>query len=132
MPSPLTAAEYRASLRRGSDSARRRWSNAIRTACGCGRTHPSKLQARVCARLRLECKATGARLYHDVRLPLLSIAPKRSGSPETICVDFVVVDPDGIWHLIDAKAPGRVSRDWRLRTAAVWTTFGREVKEVDR
>ena len=132
---PITANEYRAILARGSRSARgrqRRWSNATPTTCGAGHRHGSKMEARVCARLSIECAATGARLLQQVRFPLLSIAPKKSGKPETVCVDFVLVASNGTWRAIDAKAAGRVSRDWRLRTAAFATSFGRDVEETDK
>lgn len=89
------------------------------------------MEARVCARLTLEAAAAGARILQQVRFPLLSIGGKATGKPETICVDFVVVE-GSTWRAIDAKAPGRISRDWRLRTAAFEATFGRKVEEVER
>lgn len=110
---------------------RRKWSNAVRTPCPCGRTHASKMEARVCARLRAEL-APGARLYQQVRFPLLSIDRKADGSPETICIDFVLVSADGSWKGIDAKSPGRVSRDWRLRAAAFTAFYRVALVETDR
>lgn len=108
-----------------------RWSSATPTTCAEGHRHASKMEARVCARLSLECRATGARILQQVRFPLLAIGSKATGKPETICVDFVVVE-GATWRAIDAKSPGRVSRDWRLRTAAFEATFGRKVEEVER
>lgn len=112
------------------------FSNAKRTACGCGRTHPSKMQARVCARLREEIEFVGAAngrkwtLYHEVVMPLFRLAPRSNGKPFTICVDFVVVSPTGEEKYIDAKAPGRVSRDWPARAAAFAAQYGKAIEEV--
>lgn len=115
--------------------AARPWSNAKPTDCGCGRRHPSKMQARVCQRLRLELVDTDkARLFHDVRFPLLAIAPKDTGAAHTITVDFILVDARGApcWRAIDAKDPKRVSRDWKLRKAAFRASYGIEIEEVTR
>ena len=130
MPRHMTAAEFQRSTRSGF-RGRRRWSAATPTTCSEGHRHASKMEARVCARLSLECRATGARILQQVRFPLLAIGSKATGKPETICVDFVVVE-GATWRAIDAKSPGRVSRDWRLRTAAFEATFGRKVEEVER
>lgn len=109
----------------------RRWSSATPTTCPSGHRHASKMEARVCARLTAECAASGARLLQQVRFPLLAIGGKTTGKPETISVDFVIVS-GGTWRAIDAKSPGRISRDWRLRTAAFEATYGRRVEETDR
>ena len=131
----ISAEEYRrlsqAAPRGRRPGGRRAWSSATPTTCGAGHRHASKMEARVCARLTLECRAAGARLIQQVRFPLLSIGAKATGKPETICVDFVVVPASGPWRAIDAKAPGRISRDWRLRTAAFETTYGRTVEECE-
>lgn len=116
---------------KGIPFGRRRWSQATPTTCPAGHRHASKMEARVCARLTLECRATGARLLQQVRFPLLAIGGKATGKPETISVDFVIVS-GAEWRAIDAKSPGRVSRDWRLRTAAFEGTFGRRVEETDK
>lgn len=102
------------------------------TDCDCGRRHPSKVQARVCSRLRREMTSE-ARLYHDVRFPLLSIAPTDRGLSNTINVDFVIVDARGpsCMRVVDAKSGKRRSRDWPLRAAAFGTTYGTRIEEVD-
>lgn len=130
----ITAEEYR--RRVGAAPVQPRgatFSNAKRTKCRAWHMHPSKMEATVCDRLMLETIAKGGRVYRNVRFPLFSIAAKDSGLPETLTVDFVVVAADGTWRAIDAKNPTRISRDWRLRTAAFATSFpGHEVQEVDR
>lgn len=109
--------------------------NAKRTKCGCGRTHPSKLQARVCARLRSEIEGgqwpAPPTLYHEVVMPLFRLAPKPSGKAFTICVDFVLVGQPGWVRYIDAKSPGFVSRDWPARAAAFAAQYGQAIEEVD-
>lgn len=112
--------------------SRQAWCAAKRTHCQGGHLHASGMEANVCNRLALECAASHSRLYQQVRFPLLHIGGKERGRVHTLTVDFVVVEPCGLWHAIDAKAKGRISRDWRLRTAAFVMTYGREVKEVDR
>lgn len=89
------------------------------------------MEARVCDRLMIECVAQGHALCQQVRFPLLSICPKMSGRPHTICVDFVVVDGRGTWRAVDAKSK-RVSRDWPLRAAAFEATYGRPIAEVEK
>lgn len=131
MSRAISSADFQR-MTRPAPGGRRRWSAATPTTCGSGHRHASKMEARVCGRLTLECRATGARLSQQVRFPLLSIAPKPTGKAETINVDFVVVPAAGPWRAIDAKAAGRISRDWRLRTAAFEATYGRGVEEVDR
>lgn len=127
----LSREDYRKLAKGRGVPGRRRWSSATPTTCPAGHRHASKMEARVCARLTLECRARGERLLQQVRFPLLSIGSKATGKPETICVDFVVVG-GGTWRAIDAKCQGRVSRDWRLRAAAFEASFGRTVEEVDR
>ncbi len=119
-------------LQRIIRSGRRRWSRATPTTCPAGHRHASKMEARVCVRLTLEARVTGARLLQQVRFPLLSIAGKPTGRAETINVDFVLIAPNAPWRAIDAKCASRVSRDWRLRTAAFEATYGRAVEETDR
>lgn len=89
------------------------------------------MQARVCARVRAELPE-GARLYQEVRFPLLSIAGRENGKPETISIDFLIVRADGTWCAIDAKNPTRVSRDWRLRAAAFRAFYRAELLEVSK
>ena len=75
MPRHMTAAEFQRSTRSGF-RGRRRWSAATPTTCSEGHRHASKMEARVCVRLTLECRASGARLLQQVRFPLLSIGSK--------------------------------------------------------
>lgn len=119
----------------GSTSPRpkkKRWSNAKPTDCTCGRKHASKMEARVCARLRSELRH-GQRLYHQVRLPLFVLPPTESGVPHYLTVDFLITRSDGsMWVAVDAKSKGRVSRDWRRGAAAFEATYGIKIEETDR
>jgi hypothetical protein len=93
------------------------------------------MESRVCVAVRAELRP-GDRLYHQVRLPLWALPPQNDGRPHTLCVDFVVVRPlDGgafSIRLIEAKAPTRVSRDWRSRAAACEATYGVRLEERSR
>jgi len=114
---------------------KRSWSNATPTACDCGRKHASKMEARVCARLRREIDANildALTLYQQVRFPLFSLAPNEKGAPHTITVDFVVCSGSHLFRAIDAKAKGRVSRDWRRGAAAFEATYGIRIEECDK
>ena len=112
--------------------AGRRWSAATPTECGCGRKHPSKMEARVCARLRAEL-GRGQRLYHNARMPLFVLPPSETGTPHYLTVDFLITRSDGsVWRAIDAKAKGRVSRDWRRGAAAFQSTYGIKIEECDK
>ena len=95
-------------------------------------TLPSKTEARVARRLLEEVAAApGTRIYRQVRVPLLTIAPGRRGVPLYLTVDFVVVEPDGTEHWIDAKTKRR-SREWVRGRAAAEAWLGERVAEVDR
>jgi hypothetical protein len=85
------------------------------------------MEARVCSRLTRECAETGDVLLQQVRFPLTSLAPKESGRAHTICVDFLIVPK--AFRVVDAKSPTRISRDWRLRTAAFESAYGKSVEE---
>ncbi len=73
----------------------------------------------------------GARLYRQVRVPLLSIAAGRRGMPLYLTVDFVVVRGDGSEEWIHAKTRRR-SREWIRGRAAAEAWLGAPVAEVDR
>lgn len=91
------------------------------------------MEAAVCNRLTLECRARGATLLQQVRFPLIGLPPKPGGRPHTVTVDFVVVDSRGptCARAIDAKGR-RVSRDWPLRAAAFLASYGHAIQETDR
>lgn len=118
---------------------RKKWSNAVRTACDCGRVHASKGEQRVCAALLARVGSAG--LLQQVRFPLLWLGPQPDGTPHTICVDFVTIErPPTVvgeepaappkWEAWDAKCRGRVSRDWPARAAAFRLGYGRPIREV--
>ena len=65
----------------------------------------------VAERLLEECRASGARLYRQVRIPLLSGAPGEKGVPLYLTVDFAVVYLDGSVRYVDAKTK-RKGREW--------------------
>jgi len=140
-PEIVTPAQLAAMMPSGGRG--RRWSAAMPTArtatlrpdklLDCERTgahaHGSRLEARVCAALTLEARATGLRLFQQIRLPLLTSAPARNhnglctGRALYITIDFALVNAAGqIVRLIDAK--GRVSREWTRGAAAVEATYG--------
>lgn len=110
---------------------KKQWSNAKKTACTCGRTHPSKMEAMVCARLRIECVASGLTLYQQPRFALWSLAPDETGKPAYISVDFALVDRGQIVRVIDAKSPTRVSREWRRGALAFESAYGLKIECVD-
>ena len=134
-----TAAEYRAFIEGGTVTTRlhqqigpaKPWSAATATTCVDGHRHPSKMEARVCGRLGSECRRDGTVLYRQVRLPLLSIAPKENGVPMSACIDFAIVRGGKLLRLIDAKG-SRVSREWKRGAAAVQAAWGVKIEEVDR
>ena len=121
----ITPAQLRALAAKKSG---RRWSSAKKKACAQGHAHPSKTEAAVCDRLHLEARVTEARVYTQVRLPLLALAPDANGRPLYLTIDFLVVRGFSKRY-IDAKA-GRVSRDWRRGKAAFEVTYG-PIEEVD-
>lgn len=120
-PERMTAAEYLAR----TDKHRRMWSNAKPSACACGRTHPSKLERAVCARLTTEAQATGYQLRQQIRFPLLALPGRLA-----ITVDFVLWRGPTDWRAVDAKPRRRVSRDWRRGAAAFAASYGLAIEEV--
>ncbi len=102
--------------------------NATNTTCLLGHAHPSKVEARVCARVHAETTAP-RRVYRNVRLPLFALPPTDAGIPYYINVDLVVVEGTKIVRLVDAKT-GRVSRDWRRGAAACEASYGLRIEEV--
>lgn len=108
---------------------RRSWSAAIRTTCTGGHKHPSKMEARVCERLTMECAATGDTLLQQVRLPLVSSAPNDKGRPGYLSIDFGIVTGGRLARLIDAKSK-RVSRDWARGARACESSWGIKIEEV--
>ena len=115
---------------------KRPWSNAVPTTVPDGVRYASKMEARVAVTLRAECAATGSTLYRQVRLPLLSIAPKRGspkidGKPHVFTCDFYVGYVCGGGRYVEAKGTRR-SRDYELRKAAAERAFGIVITEVDR
>lgn len=115
--------------------APRAWSAAVPTSCGCGRRHPSKVQARVCLTLRAEVESSGGWVLHEVPLVLPNLAPRLAGgsrkrprppgAPFVLRVDFLAAWPDGRWKAVEAKTR-RVSRDWPARAAAARAWYGRD------
>jgi len=94
---------------------------------------PSKTEACVARRLLEEVSRTpGARLYRQVRIPLLSGAPDERGRPLPITVDFAVVH-EGRVRLIDAKTKKR-NREWRRGRSLAGAIPGWvvEIEEVER
>lgn len=104
----------------------RTWSQATPTVED-GIRFPSKLEARVYKLLRAGLKP-GERLYRQVRLPLLAVAPTDSGLPLYMTVDFAIVSASG-WRLVDAKSR-RKSRDWERGKRALEATYGLRVEEL--
>lgn len=102
--------------------------NARRTTCLAGHSHPSKVEARVCADVHLIAKWDHARVFRNVRLPLLALPPTDAGLPHYCNVDFALVKDGKIIRLIDAKS-GRSSRDWERGRAAVEASYGIRVEE---
>ena len=114
---------------------KRPWSNAVPSHCLSDHNHPSKMEARVCDRLTAEVAGNWREkevLFRQVRLPLLSIAPESDDKPMYFSVDFAIVRGGKLHRLIDAKAKGRVSRDWRRGKAACEACYGITVEEVDK
>lgn len=109
----------------------RSWSQAKATDCLAGHNHPSKMEARVCNRLSSECAEAGSTLFRNVRMPLLSIASRDTGTPLYLTVDFGIVVGGRLSRLVDAKAKGRVSRDWKRGARACESAWGIKVEEVE-
>lgn len=109
------------------------WSNAkptqVRWPDGKLVTLPSKTEARVAERLIAETQARGERLYRQVRLPLLSIAPREGGTPFYVTVDFAIVGSGGTRY-IDAKT-ARKSPEWARGKAAA-AASGYQIEECER
>lgn len=123
-----SVAEYR----RLKAGGKRPWSNAKKTTCAALHSHPSKVEARVCDRLRDDVlrEEGGAKLVRNVRLPL--IASTLFGCvPLSMTVDFAVYSPSGkLLRLIDAKSGRRRSRDWARGKAVLEASFGVTVEEM--
>lgn len=103
---------------------------AIRTRCGAGHSHASALEARVCDRLTAEVAATpGARLYQQVGIALVNVAPVGTGRPLRFTVDFVFAGPGVPTRYIEAKGRWR-SRDYVVRRCAAEALLGVPVEEV--
>jgi len=109
------------------EPAKKKWSNAVPTEVD-GIRFPSKTEAAVYRRLRHELEQ-GERLYCQVRFPLLAIGPVEKLRPLSFTVDFVIVQKDGTWRVIDAKTR-RVSREWARGKAAFEATYNLKVEEV--
>lgn len=103
---------------------RRSWSNAKPTTVR-GIKFPSKLEAAWFEHLSALATATGARLYRQVKFPLLDISAEETGIPRYFCVDFVLRGGPGD-RVIDAK--GRESRDWARGKAAFEAEYGIQVE----
>ena len=130
----MTSAEFQATEvpEHAQSTAGRRWSAAKATTCAAGHRHPSKMESRVCARLTAECAREGTTLYQQARIPLWTLAPGKRGRPLVLSVDFAIVRAGQLVRLVDAKAPGRISRDWRRGAAAAEAATGITIEEVDR
>lgn len=83
-------------------------------------------------RLRVEAKADGARLFREVRYPLLNLASDERGKPVVFTPDFTLIYPDNTVRVIDAKAMKWRSRDWLRGKRAFEAWYGVRVEEVDR
>lgn len=128
----MTAAQFRAQLADGGvQPEKRKWSNATPTVCECGRTHDSKMEAKVCRRLTLECEARGETLLQQVRMPLWCLAPGDKGSALYISIDFVIVVDNRMARAIDAKG-ARKSRDWLRGKRAFESSYGMELEETSK
>lgn len=115
--------------KRGSFSAAKKtdvaWNDGTVVTCA------SKTEARVARRLLLEARAANARIYRNVHVALLSIAPRAGGIALTLTVDFVLRYPDGRKRYIDAKTK-RKSREWARGKAAAEAELGIKIEETDR
>ena len=129
----LAAALERAPQAQPAAAAGKPWSAAKPTTVtwtdGTPVTLPSKTEARVARRLIEEAKAAGARLYRQVRVPLLSIASRPKGTPFYLTVDFALVLPDGRRRYIDAKSSRR-SPEWARGRAAAEAWLGQKIEEA--
>lgn len=109
----------------------RPWSAARPTDCSCGRRHGSRLEARVCAHVRVPLAAAdGYLLLQQIRLPAFTLAPRERGAAFYVTIDFGIVHRGRLVRLIDAK--GRRSRDWARGRAAIEASYGIKVEEIDR
>lgn len=115
----------------GLPPPQKKWSNAVKTSCSYNHRHASKMEARVCERLTLECKALKDVLLQQVKLPILTL-PGEDGRVKSMSIDFVILREGRLYRLIDAKAKGRVSRDWPARKRALELSWHVAVEEVDR
>jgi hypothetical protein len=93
-------------------------------------TLPSKTEARVAERLIKKAREAGARIYRQVRVPLLSIAPNAKGVPFYLCIDFVIIYDDNREEWIDAKTKTK-NREWMRGRAAAEAWLGCTIEECD-
>lgn len=93
---------------------------------------PSKTEARVYRRLRVEAVAENARLYRQVRIPLLNLAPNDNAVPLYITIDFGIVYLDGRVRLIDAKAKKWKSPEWLRGQKAAEAFYGIQIELTDK
>ena len=133
MTDRMSAAEYRKMLSEAK-GAGKNWGTATqakRTVCGGYHSHASKMEARVCDRLRGEIQ-DGERLIQQARVPLWSIAPEIGDRPHYLSVDFIIVRDGKMHRAIDAKSPTRVSRDWKRGALAFEACYGIKIEETNQ
>lgn len=132
-PERMSSAAYRDLAGKPSKGGppwkRRPWSNAKPTECPDGHKHASKLEARVCGRLRGQLVG-GQTLVQQVRLPLWSLASDERDRPRYATIDFGIIEANRLVRLIDAK--GRKSREWDRGAAAVEAAYGIPVEVITR
>lgn len=112
----------------------KKWSNAVKTPCGAGHRHGSKMEARVCDRLRVEWGGDiRYRLIQKPRLALYTLVGTDGVIPY-ITPDFGVYDrlEQRLVRLIEAKNPKRISRDWPKRAKACEESGHPKIEEVDK
>lgn len=105
------------------------WSRATPTIVD-GISFPSKLEARVYGRLVIEANADDARLFRQVRFPLLNLAPDEYGKPLNFTVDFLMIYQDNRVRALDAK--GRTAPSWLRGKKAFEAWYGIPVEEIKK
>ena len=129
---PNTKGGPGAGARRTPTTPTKPWSNARKTQCGGGHTHASKMEARVCDRLRVAYPGAQYRLVQQIRLPLLVLVDT-DGRVPYMTVDFGVLNENyALVRLVDAKTKRRVSRDWPARKRALENSWDIKIEEVER
>ncbi len=110
----MTVAEYQAWLLRGKKARKqgvRPFANAKPTTV-LDIKFPSKAQARVYVALRDAVAGRGF-LFHEVRFPLLNLAPSERHKASWFTIDFVVVwDATTARTYVDAKSGSKRNREW--------------------